>query len=323
MMNKLFFIIPVHNEEKNLYKCIKSLDNSLHNIKYKFYTFLCLNDCSDNSHKIAKNCKKKYNSLNIQILNSKKGKFNAQEVAIKNIPNNFPVFFIDADIILNKNSIEILLDEFNNHPNLIAVSSFPVAKSYKGKNIWKFFLDKVLNIRSRYPPSEISLLDVKDHHPYAISNPQYKNTSPEHELKSKIFFHGRTFGLKSKKYWARPKNNQIVGDDSFIPDHIIFNYGKGRIRNRYDSIVYYNPLLSLREHFRVYKRIYFDLKNLRKKYPEFKSIRDHSQLILDKEYIQRQNIHTRILFRLYSLIRKIEIYVYKHSKCINPEEIWE
>ena len=323
MNTKLFFVIPVHNEEGNLNRCINSLYSSIKNIKCKFNTFICLNDCSDSSYKIAVNCKGRYRILNIQILESKKGKFNAQKTAIKKIPRNSPIFFIDADIILKKDSIEILIKELDKHPDLIAVGSFPVARDYKGKKIWKIFLDKVLNIRSRHPQCEISLLEVNDYHPYSISDPQHKNASPEHELKSKIFFHGRAFVLRSKKYWSIPKSEQIVGDDSFIPDYITFNYGKGRIRNRYDSIVYYNPFISITKHFKVYKRIYFDLKNLREKYPKFKNIRDHSQLILDKNYIKKQNVSTKILFFLYSFIRKIETLLYKCSKNTNPADIWK
>src|SRR4030042_1993125 len=263
-MNNLFVIIPVHNKEKTLDECVRSLNKSILGLGYKFKTFLVINDCSDKSSEIATKCKYKYPSLNIKILNSQ-----------------------------------------------------------KGNNIWKSFLDKVLNIRSRYPMSEISRLNVEEYHPYVIYDPQHKNTSVNHELKSKIFFHGRTFLLRSKKYWFKPKTEKIVGDDSYIPDYITFNYGKGRIRNRYDSIVYYNPFISLKEHFNVYKRIYFDLRNLARTYPSFEDIRNHSQLVLDWTYIRRQKFTIRLLFSLYSLVRKIERFFYKFSINQNPSKIWK
>jgi hypothetical protein len=321
-MNKLFVIIPIHNKEKNLNACIISLNKATIRIKKRLKTFLVINDCSDNSYNLAVKCKSKYPSLNIEILNSMKGKLNAQEVAIKKINSDYPVLFIDADVVLKEDSIEILLKELKKFPRLIAIGSFPIAKYYQGNNIWKLFLDKILNIRSRYPLSEISALNVEKYHPYAICDPQIKNTSLSHELKSKIFFHGRMFLLRSKKYWSKPKSEKIVGDDSYIPDYLIFNYGKDRIRNRYDSIVYYAPFTSLNEHFNAYKRIYFDLKNLKGIYPKFRNIRNHSQLILDRDYIKKQKFITRLLFFSYSLIRKIERFLYKFSINRDPTEIW-
>ncbi|OGJ13278.1 hypothetical protein A3K82_01830 [Candidatus Pacearchaeota archaeon RBG_19FT_COMBO_34_9] len=322
-MNNLFVIIPVHNKEKTLDECVRSLNKSILGLGYKFKTFLVINDCSDKSSEIATKCKYKYPSLNIKILNSQKGKLHAQESAIREINSNNPILFIDADIILKKDTIKILIKELKKHPHLIAIGSFPIARYYKGNNIWKSFLDKVLNIRSRYPMSEISRLNVEEYHPYVIYDPQHKNTSVNHELKSKIFFHGRTFLLRSKKYWFKPKTEKIVGDDSYIPDYITFNYGKGRIRNRYDSIVYYNPFISLKEHFNVYKRIYFDLRNLARTYPSFEDIRNHSQLVLDWTYIRRQKFTIRLLFSLYSLVRKIERFFYKFSINQNPSKIWK
>jgi glycosyltransferase involved in cell wall biosynthesis len=322
-MNKIFIIIPIHNKEQSLGSCIKSLNKSAQETKYCFNTFLILNDCSDKSFEIAIKSRQKYPFLNIKILESARGKLNAQEAAIRKIRLNAPILFVDADVVLKKDSIKILTDELEKYPRLIAVGSFPIARHYKGNNLWKSFLDRVLNIRSRHPMSEISLLNVEEYHSYTIYNPQNKNTSFSHELKSKIFFHGRTFLLRSKNYWSKPKNEEIVGDDSYIPDYIIFNYGKDRIRNRYDSVVYYTPFVSLIEHFNAYKRIYFDLKNLRETYPEFRDIRNHSQLILDKSYIKKQKFTTRFFFLLYSLIRKIERFLFRFSINQNPAKIWK
>jgi len=322
-MNRIFVIIPVHNNEENLNECIKSLNKSIQGIKYKFKTFLIINNCIDKSSEIAIKCKDKYPHLKIEILNSSKGKLNSQESAIKKIDSENLILFIDADVVLKRDSVKILIKELKKHIRLVAIGSFPVAKSYKGKDIWKSFLDKVLNIRSRHPMSEVSLLNVEEYHPYAICDTQNKNTSLSHELKSKIFFHGRTFLLRSKKYWSRPKSEGIVGDDSYIPDHIIFNYGKDRIRTRYDSIVYYDPFISLKEHFNTYKRVYFDLRNLKEKYPKFRDIRNHSQLVLDRTYIGKQKFTIRLFFFLYFLVRKIERFFYKFSINQDPDKIWK
>ncbi len=322
MKNKISVIIPAYNEEKNLGRCIKYLNNSMKNIQKRTDIYIILNGCTDKTPEIAKKCKEKYKKLNIKILKSKLGKLNAQEKALKKIDLKDYVFFIDADVEVTKKSIKKIIKELDKHKKLIAVGGFPVAKKYKGYNLWKKFLDQILNIRSRHPKSEISKFDVKDYHPYAFTDPKKTNTSPKHESQSKIFFHGRIFALRSKRYWVKPKYREIAGDDSFIPDYITYNYGKGRIRIRYDALCYYNPFTSLINHYKAYKRIYYDLKNLKELYPKFKDIRKHSILILNKEYIKNQKFTTKIKFKLYSLIRMFERFLFKFSLNKDPKKLW-
>jgi len=294
---RTFYIcLPVYNEEMNLENCLISIDKSLKNIKsFSVKTFICLNGCSDKSEKVALDCEQKYPFLNIEILKSNRGKLNAQKKIISKIPFNRKIFFIDSDTEVDKNSLSIILKEFDKHSELVAIGAFPIAKKYEGSNLWRYFLDKVLNIRSRHPMSEISRLNVEGYHKLAINDCQSKNTNKQHELKSKIFFHGRMFALRSKKYWSLPsKESNIVGDDSYLPDYIIYNYGKNRIRIRYDSMVYFKPFTSLIKHYKSYKRIYFDLRNLKSSIPKFEEIRAHSRLILDKNYIMSQNLKNYI-----------------------------
>ncbi len=320
---RVTFIIPARNEEKNLENCIKSLYYAVKNLKIRKKTFICLNECTDNTFSVASRCIRKYKGLNITLLKSQKGKLNAQNMCVKHTHPKSILIFLDADVELEKNSIKIILEEFKKHKSLIAVGGFPVAKKYNGKNPWKKFLDKILNIRSRHPKCEVALHDVKEYHPFALKNPQFVDTDPEHELRSKIYFHGRLFGIRSKKYWKKPKNNKIVGDDSFLPDYITYKCGKGRIRIRYDALVYYSPYTSLIDHFKTYKRIYFDLKNLKKIYPEFRKIREDSTMILDFSYIKKQNLKTKIQFLIFTLIRKIEKILFEISGGKDPKIIWK
>jgi len=290
----------------------------------KIITFLCLNGCTDNSEKIAIDLKQKYLKLNIQILRSKKGKLNAQEKIIKNIHSKKDyIIFLDSDIEIKRGCIKKLISELDKHRKIMIVGAIPIAKEYVNKNLWKKLMSKILNIRSSHPSWEKSRYDVKRYHPYALSDPQYKNTNSEHELQSKIFFHGRMFALRSKLVWANPsKKSGVVGDDTFLSDNILYRYGKNSIRNRYDAIVYYKPFTSLLYHYCVYKRVYYDLKNLEKSYPKFKKIRRLSKLKINKEYINKQDKKTKILFYIYEIIRKIEKFLFKYSFEKDPAKIW-
>ncbi len=324
MKNNLYFAIPVYNEENYLEKCIKSLYKDSLSLNRNIITFLCLNGCTDNSEKITLSLQQKYFKLNIKILKSKKGKLNAQEKIIKNIHSEKDhIIFLDSDIEIKRGSIKKLIFELDKHKKIMVVGSFPIAKKYVGKNLWKKLMSKVLNIRSRHSSWEKSKYDVEKYHHYALFDPQYKNTNYNHELQSKIFFHGRMFALRSKLVWAKPsKKSGVVGDDTFLSDNILYKYGKDSIRNRYDAIVYYKPFTSLSYHYRVYKRVYYDLKNLEKSYPKFKKIRRLSKLKINKEYINKQDKKTKILFYIYEIIRKIEKFLFKYSFEKDPAKIW-
>ena len=221
-MKQISVGIPIYNEENNIEKCIISLNSEIKKLNLKINIYLCLNGCNDNSEKIAEKIKIMFPNLNIKIIKSNKGKLNAQEKIINEIDNDFPIVFMDSDIELKNDSIKIVLNELKENKELIAVGAFPIAKKYKGLNPWKIFLDNILNIRSRFPMAEISKYNVSHYHKLAIKKPQFINTNPKHELKSKIFFHGRLFILRSKKYWNKPEKLGIVGDDSYLPDYIIY-----------------------------------------------------------------------------------------------------
>lgn len=324
MKTKLFFAIPVYNEENNLEDCIKSLAKDSFSLNYSLKTFICLNGCTDNSEKVSFNLQKKYPKLKITILKSKKGKLNAQEKIIKNIDSKKSyIIFLDSDIEIKKGCIKKLISELDKHKQIMIVGAFPIAKHYNGNSLWKKIISKILNIRSQHPFWEESKYDVKEYHPYALSDPQHKNTNQNHEIHSKIFFHGRMFALRSKLIWKKPsKKSGVVGDDTFLSDNILYRYGKDSIRNKYDAIVYYKPFTSLLYHYCVYKRVYYDLKNLEKFYPKFKKIRRLSKLKINKEYINKQNKKTKILFYIYEIIRKIEKFLFKYSLEKDPAKIW-
>ncbi len=324
MKNKeLYIAIPVYNEENNFKKCLYSLNREIIELNLSVQTYLCLNGCVDNSPTVANFCKQKFPKLNITILSSVKGKLKAQEKIVHNIPTSkVYVAFMDSDVELEKDSLKKILLELKRNKELLCVGAFPIAKKYVGVNPWKKIMDEILNIRSRHPMAEISKFDVQEYHRLALVDPQFKNTLPEHELKSKIFFHGRLFVLRSKDYWKKPDKEDVVGDDSYLPDHIIFNFGKNRIRIRYDSIVYFLPFVSIFNHYEAYKRIYYDLKALKDNYPGFKDIRKNSQMVLNWEYIHKQRIIIKTKFVLFSVIRYFEQLLFNLSWSKDPKTIW-
>ena len=100
-MREIYICLPVHNEEKYLEKCLISIVSSVKLIPdCQIKIFICLNDCHDGSEDVANMCKQKYFKLNIEVLRSKKGKLNAQEKMLSEIPSSKIVFFIISTIVV-------------------------------------------------------------------------------------------------------------------------------------------------------------------------------------------------------------------------------
>lgn len=77
---EIYICLPTHNEEKNLENCLASINLASKFVSnYIIKTFVCLSDCNDKSDEIAIYCKQKYPKINIEILESKKSKLNAQK----------------------------------------------------------------------------------------------------------------------------------------------------------------------------------------------------------------------------------------------------
>lgn len=132
------------------------------------------------------------------------------------------------------------------------------------------------------------------------------------------------FILRSKKYWNKPsKHKHVFGDDAYLPDHITYTYGKNRIRMIYDAIVYFEPFTSLIAHYKNYKRIYFDLMNLKENFQEFREIREHSALILDFSYIKKQPCLVQFYFFCFRVIRAIELSLFEYANERDPGLLWK
>jgi len=87
-MKKISFIIPIHNEESLIYKCISNLEN----LPYKNYDILIgLDGCTDNSEVIVNMIKRKYSNIKCYSFKERRG---------KNSVVNDVINKSDADIVI-------------------------------------------------------------------------------------------------------------------------------------------------------------------------------------------------------------------------------
>jgi len=320
MKPDIYYGIAAYNEENNIESCLESL--SRQNFKGAIQTIICLNGCTDKTEEKVLKATKTYPSLNIQITHSNKGIAFAQNKIIQEIKyKNTPLIFIDADVTLHSNCIDSLYDEIKKNKGLKIVGAWPKPKQQRKLNIWKKLLFLTLHIRAQYPEAEISKYNVIKYKDFVDKNPQ-KTISKEFEKKSKIYFHGRTFLIKNPLEYEIPKKENIC-DDTYMSNFIHNTYGPGTIRTRYDAIVYYKPYLSLREHFKIYRRIFLDLRNLDSNIQEFSHIRKLEQTKLDWNYILKQKSSTILFFITYVLISTTEKITYKMLPKKTLDQMWQ
>ena len=102
---KISIIIPVYNSSLTLNECLTSLFKSTYR---NFEVIIVSDNCTDNSVEIAK----KYKTKIIDLLENK-GPANARNVGSKSADGDI-LLFIDSDVILSPNSLNIITDNFSN-----------------------------------------------------------------------------------------------------------------------------------------------------------------------------------------------------------------
>lgn len=328
-----YIILTAYNEEKTLKKSFlatkRAIDFSFekNNHLSQVNIIICHNGCTDKTPKIAQYIKKRYSNskIRIEVISSAKGMVLAQNTCIKFIRQNYdtysPIVFIDTDSLIDKKAIAILLKQFELHSNIQAVGAHPVPIPYDGASIIKKFWDRVLNCRAYFPQSEITVHFAPEFHPHAETDLQ--SIGAEFEKHSKIYFHGRCFALRNESIWNVPWN--AIGEDTYLDRSIHYRFGRGSIRTMYDAKIYFYPINRLQDFVKTFYRIYCDLRNLKHAHPEYKNVREYSKTKLDWVYISRLTIKWQIIFVIYSIIRKLCHFLFKHNLIYSKKsavEVW-
>lgn len=160
-------ILPMYNEEESIEKTIESVYN-LDYPKEKLFIY-CVNDGStDNTLKILKRLKKKYNFILINQKNQ--GKYMALNNALKKIDTEFFACF-DADSFTEPYSLKNMIEEFSSK-DVAAV--MPIMKVYNPRTILQRvqWLEYILNIFYKYIMGKLDCIHVTPG-PFSIYRTKY------------------------------------------------------------------------------------------------------------------------------------------------------
>lgn len=321
-MKKISVAIPIYNEGESLRKFIESLIGQLESFEYKVY--FCFNGCTDDSEKILKEIIETTPLSKMCILHSQRGKTCAQNTIVKEITkdgrSDYPILFLDSDIVLGDNVVLRLYEELIRVSTLKAVGATTCPLDYD-ENTKAKLTYLILNIRNIHPLSQIAKNDVSVYKEYVDKFPQ-PGITPENEKTTKIFFHGRCYMLRDARCFSIPENEDMA-DDTYLPNYIHSQFGPSSIRNIFDAVVYYKAYTSFRVHFKTYRRIEYNLKRMDKKYPGYSKIRYAEQLKMNWQYIFKLSKKEIALFTLHLLWLKLEKLCYKLLPARSLEDLWK
>lgn len=305
----LSIIIPVYNGEKYLENCLKNVFETFKNNLNEIEIIIVENGSTDNTKKVIKNCKSKWNFINIT---SKKGVSNARNKGIK-ISKGKYILFLDCDDKLSLLSVNKFLIDLKQNSDLYI---YDFIKSKNNKIITR--------ISNKYPYSNFEIIPFIC---WMMEKPTIRCTAWSKVFSSSII-------KKNNIYF---KDDLNYAEDSEFVLRYIKNINSFKILN----YTLYNYVLSNESAMRSYnsKRIEEYHKSLNYTMKEYsnskyknslsKYILVHLNIIMVHDiFIYRKNNNIKKDISKFKKIYKNSIYDYhlkniKLIECLNKELIPE
>ncbi len=253
--------LPVRNEEKSLYSCLKSVRKAVAFANEPdIRLVVCLNGCTDSSELVARKFGEEYPDIRYSIIKSEEGLVNAQRAIVQTFLADMYVF-PDADNIIDEASIKLLLGALRNDARLRVVyaKTMPLTIPNKHSLFYK-----------------IGLL--------------YDSRAP---LTKRFYFHGRLFATREWKFPSTEEilsrsrktgsndfllkytrgNTLLFADDVWMSAYFINRYGTESVRQIPQAICYSWPVSSLKDWLNVYRRLNIEKEKLFRWFPEYLSLK--------------------------------------------------
>src|SRR3989344_371482 len=278
--------LPVRNEEKSLYLNLKSIREAIvvsreNNIKL----MVCINGCTDKSKFIAEKFRGEHLDFQFEILESSEGLVAAQRKIVRDTSPGTNIYvFSDADIIIDKDSIKLLLEALRSDPNII-VAYAKTKALYDKKN--KSLFHKIALLRNS-----------------------------QKLLTKRSFFHGRLFATRK---WFIPTDNEILRraksskrnstllkncggeallsvDDIFMSSYIMDKYGLDAIKQVENALCYAWALGSLSDWYKRYRRRNIEMEKMYRWFPEYNHLKPYLNRHTDWEKWARTSLKNKMLW---------------------------
>ncbi len=250
-MAKISVIIPVHNTEKYLAKCLESAVNQT----YKDIEIICIDDAStDNSLAVIKEYAQKDNRIKYESFEENKGVSSARNRGI-DIAEGEYIYFLDSDDWLSPNYLEIMLKTTEETKADIIMNRNMI--SFQNEKYFPFqFQQGQLKI-----PDNSFIDTIKDTHNISVGPctklfkrdflKKYNIKFPDGYIYEDIFFHYATFAYANKVYFFKGSEYFYRKTEGSITSNM--NSESGKVINVF-SLVYdfYNERNLLNTGIKIY-----------------------------------------------------------------------
>lgn len=144
-------IVPMYNEQKNVYLCVKTICTFLENIKNKCVLLVVDDGSQDQTSKKLNDLKKTYKKLNIETHPNNLGYGAANQTGIAYADkNNYEyVLFMDADLTQNIEYLYDFIDLMNKRIDLIKATRYSSGGGANGVNLFRKIVSKVGNLLAK------------------------------------------------------------------------------------------------------------------------------------------------------------------------------
>jgi glycosyltransferase involved in cell wall biosynthesis len=295
--------IPAYNEERTIRRTLRFLDKELQESALRPSVMVCCNGCTDRTAQAIRDIEEEL-SFPITTLCSERGMLNAQRAMLKAIDDDFPIVFMDADLLVPAQTLHNMLGALDGQVKV--ASAYPYLESPPSGTLLSRLKQGMLNIKRIDPQVEVAVSDVSRFHPGATS---------DFERQSRIYFHGTCFAVEGKRSCVFPPASSAVrGDDTFLSHYLLTHEGSGSVKVLYDAPVYCYPVFSVHSHLRVWFRIRKDLEMLYSEYPEFLPLRQHTMMRVNWRRVLQMSLEHRCYAIGYWLLKRYEGIVYWWKK---------
>lgn len=327
-INRVLIVVPAFNEEKTLSKCLSSIHSAIdytssaYDPEIKADIIISVNGSSDHTLEVAQSIAKS-SKENIRVIHSEeRGMVKAEQKSLDLFCEDHPnsrILFLDADSIIRKDALSIILQQYKKHPELKMVGAHPIPITPKGNTLHEMLLHQMLNFRAYFPKSQLAVKDVSKYHPYAFSDPQ--PVGPEFEVQSKIMIHGRCFSIRNPSVWDVPSD--AIGEDLWLNLSVNQRFGPGSSRMMYNANVDFWPIDDFEHYIKVYARIHKDLEKTVKEHPEFSLIAKDEETFMSDRFLSL-NPTQKVAFEMYKTLERTTSEQFGQGifSASNIEDLW-
>lgn len=283
--------LPVRNEEKSLYFNLKSIREAIlvsgeSNIKL----IVCLNGCTDKSSLIAEKFKEEYPDFQLKIINSSEGLITAQRKIINYvIPKADIYIFSDSDIVIDKESIRLLLETLRADPSIIV--AYAKTRALYDKNNKSIF-HKMALLRSS---QEILSKRFFFHGRFFATRDWFVPTSDE-VLKRAMYSRRNSVFLKNYRF-----GNLLSVDDIFMSSYIMDKYGLNAIRQVESALCYAWAIGSFLDSYRRYRRRNIEMEKMYHWFPEYNYLKPYLNQHTDWKKWTKASLRNKILWIMFNI----------------------